>query len=33
MQSNVRIIGLDVHKDSITIAVAEQQGEPQLLKQ
>ncbi len=33
MQSKVRFIGLDVHKDSIMIALAEQQGEPQVLKQ
>ena len=32
MQNKVRFIGLDVHKDSITIAVAEQRGEPKVLK-
>jgi transposase len=32
MQNNVRFIGLDVHKDSIMIAVAEQHGEAKVLK-
>lgn len=33
MNCTVRYVGLDVHKDSITIAVALQQGEPRVLKQ
>ena len=33
MQCKVRFVGLDVHKDSIMIAVAEQIGEPKVFKQ
>lgn len=33
MRNKVRFLGLDVHKDSITLAVAEQAGEPKVLKQ
>lgn len=33
MQCTARFVGLDVHKDSITIAVAQPQGEPKVLKQ
>ena len=32
MHNNLRFVGLDVHKDSITIAVAEQHGEPKVLQ-